>query len=604
MGAGSSQITRPAPAKASGGGMGAPEKRRAKVSVIDWLRENVFSVAIVAMLLWLIAAPLSLVINMSFRQGSPANPGEFTLEHYSAVYGDSLTYTTLGNTVVYAAAVTAISLGLAAACAWLIERTDMPGRNFAWVAMLIPMAMPGLLSAMAWILLASPQIGVLNVAVRSVLGLFGVELESGPFNIYSLAGMIWVEGIKGTSTLFLMIVGAFRLMDPALEGAATMSGATKLQTLRRVTLPLMLPAILAAAIYAFLGNLEDFDTPLLLGLPANVFILPTLIYFKAYVSPASSWGIASAYTSIFLVLMFALIVFYYRVVVTRSRRFATVSGKGFRPQKIKLGIWRWPAFGVILAFFTFSMLLPLAILVYSSLVPVYVGWSMDSVRSFSFANYVEVFNDPKIARATINTLIIGISTATVTMVLALGVSWAVIRGRTRGRSAMDAMAFAPNAIPAVALGFGMVIFYLNPALRWLSIYGTLTIIVIALATKYLAYTTRLGNSALLQISSELEEAALVSGAGRFRAFARVTFPLVLPTLLAGWIWVAAHAFRNLTFPLLLATPGTETIALRMYVYWERFADFPLTSAMGVLLIGVLLLFALLSRRLIVEGIGR
>lgn len=570
----------------------------------DWVRKNGFSVAVGALLLWLIAAPLTFLINMSFRRGNPANPGEFTLSNYDRVYGQSITYTALSNTVIYAAAVTAISLGLAAACAWLIERTDMPFRNFAWVVMLIPMAMPGMLSAMSWILLSSPQIGVLNVFLRAVLGFVGINLDSGPFNIYSLGGMIWVEGIKGTSTLFLMIVGAFRLMDPSLEAAATMSGATKWQTLRRVTLPLMLPAILAAAIYAFLGNLEDFDTPLLLGLPANVFILPTLIYFTAYVSPASSWGVASAYTSIFLLLMVALIIFYYKVVVKRARRFATVSGKGFRPQRIKLGRWRWPAFGLIFGFFLFSMLLPLAILVYASLVPVYVGWSMESVRSFSFASYIEVFNDTRIIRATINTLVIGISTATITMVLALAVSWAVIRGRTRGRVVMDAMAFAPNAIPAVALGFGMVVFYLSPALRWLSIYGTLTIIVIALATKYLAYTTRLGNSAFLQVSSELEEAAIVAGAGRFRAFTRVTFPLLIPTLFAGWLWVAAHALRNLTFPLLLGTPGTETIALRMYIYWERFANFPLTSAMGVLLILVLMAFALISRKIVAQGMAK
>jgi iron(III) transport system permease protein len=391
------------------------------------------------------------------------------------------------------------------------------------------------------------------------------------------------------------------MMDPSLEGAATMSGASRWQTLRGVTLPLMFPALLAASIYAFLGNLEDFDTPLLLGLPAGVYILPTLIYFEAYLRPGSGWGLASAYSSIFLVLMVVLIAFYYRVVVKRSKSFATVSGKGFRPERIKLGKWRWPAFAVIAVFFTLVLALPLFALMYASLLPVYLGPTIESLSNLSFNNYLRVFTDPLISRATRNTLIIGLGTATFTMVIAFTVSWVVIRGRTRGRLLMDALAFSPNAIPSVALAFGLIIFYLNPAVRWLAIYGTLVMIVIALSTKYLAYTTRLGNSAMVQVSSELEEAAWMAGAGRVYSFFRVTMPLLLPTFAAGFLWVAAHAFRNLTIPLLLATPGTETIALRIYIYWDRQGDFPLTAAMGVLLIITLMVLAFFSRRYVIRG---
>ena len=229
-----------------------------------------------------------LLINMSFRQGTPARPYGIRPRQLPTGLRLALTYSTLLNTVIYAGAVSVVSLRLATIFAWLVERTDMPGRNLVWVAMLIPLAMPGMLSAMSWILLGSPKIGALNVWIRNLLDLVGIHMDSGPFNIYSLYGMILVESLKGTSTLFLLIVGAFRLMDPALEDASTMSGGLRWKTLRYVTLPLMKPALLAAGIFAFLGNMEDFDTPLLLGLPANVFILPTLIYFTAYVSPSSS----------------------------------------------------------------------------------------------------------------------------------------------------------------------------------------------------------------------------------------------------------------------------------------------------------------------------
>lgn len=542
------------------------------------------------------------LINMSFREGTPARPKNFTLDNYAHVYGQAVTYTTLLNTVIYAGAVSVISLFLATIFAWLVERTDMPGRNLVWVAMLIPIAMPGMLSAMAWILLGSPEIGAINVWLRDLLGIVGIQLETGPFNIYSLYGMIIVESLKGTSTLFLLIVGAFRLMDPSLEDACTMSGGSRWKTLRYVTLPLMKPALLAAGIFAFLGNMEDFDTPLLLGLPANVFILPTLIYFTAYVSPSdSSWGLASAYTSIFLLLMVVLIIYYYMVVVRRSKSFATVSGKGFRPQRVKLGKWRLPALGFVCIFFFLSILLPLLTLVYASLVPVYTGPSWESVQTMTLDSYRQVFTDPGIFGAALNTVLLAIGTATATMVIAFLVSWVVIRVRARGGILMDAMAFAPNAIPAVALGFGLIIFYLSPVASWMSIYGTLIIIMVALATKYLAFTTRLGNSAMVQVSSELEEAAWVAGAGRLHGFFRVTMPLLIPTFIAGWVWVAAHAMRNLTFPLLLGTPDTETISLLMYTYWNRYADFPLTAAIGVCLIVVLAIFAFLSRRIIVRG---
>jgi iron(III) transport system permease protein len=565
------------------------------------MRTHALALGIAALLVWLIAGPMAYLLNMSFRQGTPAKPTGITLENFLQVYGSSLTYSTLLNTVIYAGAVSLISLVLATVFAWLVERTDMPGRNLVWVAMLIPLAMPGMLSAMSWVLLGSPKIGALNVWMRELLSLVGIHLDTGPFNIYSLYGMVLVESLKGTSTLFLLIVGAFRLMDPSLEDACTMSGASRWKTLRHVTLPLMTPALLAAGIFAFLSNMEDFDTPLLLGLPANVFILPTLIYFTAYVSPTSSWGLASAYTSIFLILMIALIVYYYMVVVRRSKNFATVTGKGFRPQRVKLGRWKWPATGFVAFFFLISIVLPLATLVFASLVPVYTGPSWESIDSMTLDSYRRVIDDSAIVNAAINTVAMGVGAATATMVIAFLVSWVVIRVRVRGGVLMDAMAFAPNAIPSVALGFGLIIFYLNPAAAWIPIYGTLIIIIVAIGTKYLAFTTRLGNSAMIQVSSELEEAAWVAGAGRLRAFFRVTMPLLLPTFIAGWLWVAAHAMRNLTFPLLLGTPGTETISLRMYVYWNRYADFPLTAAMGVCLILVLMVLAFFSRRVIVRG---
>ena len=215
------------------------------------IKENSLSVGIAFLLVWIVGAPVVTLIVSSLRQGDFISPGPFTLDNYKTVYLGAQTYPALINTLIYAGVVSAISLTLATVFAWLVERTDMPGKNWAWTMMLIPLAMPGILRSMAWILLLSPNTGIINVGVRHVLGFWGMQIQNGPLNVFTLPGMIFVEAMGGSTTLFLLMVGAFRLMDPSLEEAARVSGASSLTTLRRVTLGLMKPAVLAAAMYAF-----------------------------------------------------------------------------------------------------------------------------------------------------------------------------------------------------------------------------------------------------------------------------------------------------------------------------------------------------------------
>src|SRR5437870_2663600 len=244
--------------------------------------EHHLAFLITAALLWIVGAPIIFLLSFSFRSGSVITPGGFTLANYQAVYTNPLTYSALVNTGIYAAVVSVAALALATLFAWLVERTDMPCRNWAWTMMLLPIAMPGMLASMAWILMLSPKSGIVNIALRGIMDWFGAAPATGPLNVFTLPGMIFVESVRGSTTLFLMMVGAFRLMDPSMEEAATMAGAKVFTSLRRVTLGLVLPMLLAAWMYSFLGNLEDFETPLLIGLPAGVYVLPTLIFFTAY----------------------------------------------------------------------------------------------------------------------------------------------------------------------------------------------------------------------------------------------------------------------------------------------------------------------------------
>jgi iron(III) transport system permease protein len=540
---------------------------------------------------------------MSVRTGSPSAPGEFTLNNFAAVYGSPQTYPTLINTALYAIGVTVVSLVIAAGFAWLTERTDMPGRSFAWVIVLIPIAMPGMLASMAWILLLAPNIGIINVFLRDLLSVVGIQMETGPFNIYSLAGMIFVEGVRGASILFLMLVGAFRLMDPSLEEAAEVAGSSRLNSLRRVTIPILAPALMAAGVYGLIGNLDDFETPLLIGLPAGIFLLPTIIYFSAYISPVPNWGIASAYTTIFLVIMVVLVIWYYRFVLKRAKRFATVSGKGYRPTRTSLGRWRWPAAGLFGLFFLTSVGLPILVLIWASLLPFYELPSMEALQSIGLQNYADLFGQDQIVRAATNTLLLGVATATLTMLLAFFLSWAIVRLRVRGSVALDSLAFVPHAIPGVVMALGLLMFYLHPAVRWIGIYGTMTLLIIAMASRYIAFGTRLSNGAITQVGAELEEAAWAAGASRFTSLRRVTIPLILPMFLAGWLVIVGQAFRSLTIPFLLGTPRTETLSVRLFDMWSRQGDFAGSAALGMTLMVTLGVISFIGRKSISKGFG-
>jgi iron(III) transport system permease protein len=564
-----------------------------------WARNNYLAVAITLMLLWVVGIPILSVIGFSFRDGTPVAPGNFTLQNYRDAYGNPQTAPALWNTILYAVVVSVVSLALATLFAWLLERTDMPGRNIAWVLMILPIAMPGMLASMAWILMLSENIGLINVMTRSILSVFGVDMESGPFNIYSLEGMIFVEALRGSSTLFLMMVAAFRVMDPALEEAANVAGVKNRQVFRKITIPLVLPALLAASMYAFIGNLDDLDTPLLIGVPAGIFLLPTLIWFTA--SQNSEWGLSSAYTTIFLIITILMVIIYYRVVLRKVGQFTAITGKGYRPRRMRLGRWRYAALGAFFLYFIVTIALPLIVLIWASVLPAYEVPSWDALQKLTLDNYRELASAPQIVSSAWNTLKLAIFTAFATMILAFLVSWLVVRQRVKGGVALDAMAFIPHAIPSVAVGVALVAFYLNPFTRWTHIYGTIAIMVLALMTRFMAFATRSANSSMTQLGNELEEAGYVSGVGRVKVLMRITFRLLSPAFIAGWIWIAAHAIKNLSIPLLLATPDNGTIATTLYFYWQRKADFSLAAALGVALVAVLAVLAVAARRLIAQG---
>ncbi len=559
-------------------------------------RQNIVPVLGVSFALWLILIPLATLILFSFRLGPPWDPGEFTLRHYIDAYTNSQTYTMFFNTAVIAVFGTVISVSIAVFFAFLTERTDMPFRNVVWGLMLVPMAIPGLLFAVSWTFLLSPRIGLFNLWMRSLLSLFGLEMTEGPLDIYSLWGMVLLEGLRGVTTVFLIIVGAFRAMDPNLEEAARVSGATNRTTFFRVFLPLLTPAIFAAGMYSFMTHLESLEIPIVIGLPARIYVLPSYIFFMTQRTMPPQYGLSAALGASFLVVSI-LLVYFYRRVTSQAGRFATITGKGYRPRLIHLGKWRHPALVLFLVFFIFTIAAPSFVLFWSSILPVYMTPSWELLPDLTLQHYREIFADRENLDATINTILVALGAATLTMFLSLTLAWVIVRKRFRGNALLDGVTFLPHALPGVIIGIAFIFLFLQPPLSHLQLYGTIWIIMLGLTVAYLAFGSRMMIGALAQIHVEMEEAGQVSGAKWLTLMRRITLPLLLPAFISGWIWVASHSLRNFSLPLLLSTRESRVLSVIMWHTWDD--GYPgQTSALGVMLIVALAVLAVGGRWLV------
>ncbi len=549
---------------------------------------------------FLVLVPVGILVWSSFRTGRPGFPGgTYTLANYVKAYVDPSTYSCLLNSVLYATGDSILSISIAITLAWLLERTNMPFRNLGYALILVPMAIPGMLFSIAWSMLLTPSIGFINIVLRGVLNLFGFNMTEGPFNIYSLPGMVFLGGLRSVPTLLLMIVGAFRMMDPSLEEAALVAGAGRLTSLRRVVIPVLRPAIFVAFIYVFIGALEQFEIPAVIGIPAGIFVFSTKIFFEATAKSPPDFGLTNAYGVAFIIISIGLL-YWYAKATARAERFATITGKGYRPRVIDLGSWRYPAFLLLFSYFFLIVVLPVFILLWNSLMPYYQAPSFKALSQISLKNYEFILKVPRVTLAVKNTLTLVALTPFVTMFIAFMVSWVAVRSKVKGRRLLDSVAFLPHTMPSVVIGLALVLVYLN--LRFIPIYGTIWIILIGLVTKYIAYGTRTSTSAILQVHKELEEAADVSGASPLKKIMQVTLPLILPAFVNGFIWVAVHSMREVSIALMLFSKKNAVISSILWELWQdgRATE---TSALGVMLILTLVIITV-SGRIIVRRLSR
>jgi iron(III) transport system permease protein len=536
-----------------------------------------------AVIAYLTIVPLATLIYGSLKSGPPGVPGSLTIQNYLALFQNWRLPGALLNSLVFSLGSSFLAFAGGLYLAWMTERTNAPWRRAIYTCVLVPMIVPGILTTVGWIILFGRRTGIVNIVAMQYLGL------SEPIEINNMPGMIWVQGTDQIPLVFLLLAAALRSMDPSLEEAAMVAGSGIVLTTLRITLRVLLPAILAVWMITFVRAIENFEVPALIGMPAGILVFATEVYLATKTVP-TDFGMASTFAVVYLAITTVGVIFYLKWTTT-SEQYATITGKGFRPTAFDLGKWRTPFACLTLLLCLVLFILPVLVVIWSSLLPFYMAPSQAAVASLTLENYKALWNHSLVHRGLWNSFVLGISSSTLTMLLTAISAWIVVRTNWRGKGALDFLAFSPIAMPGLVLGIAILWLYL---VLPVPVYGTLWILLIAYVTKYLPYGMRACSSSMLQIKKELEEASEASGAAWGHTFKRVILPLLAPGFVAGWIYVITHSFRELSTSIMLYRSGTEVIAIVLFEMWDG-GQYPQLCALGMVLVAILVVISLIAR---------
>ena len=549
--------------------------------------QSLILVGCTAFVLYLAGIPLVMLLYGSIRSAPIGEPGAtYTIQNYVKAYFDKEFYLLLLNSVYYALGTCSLTFVIGTFLAWVSERTNTPFKKLFVVMSLIPFIIPGILSTISWILLLSPKIGLINIVVKEVLG-----LAAAPFNVYSMWGMIWAESIHLYPLVFLLMSAAFRNMDTSLEEAALTAGSSTSQTFWKVTLPLMRPAMFSVLLINFIRGIEAFEVPALIGVPAKISVFTTKIFLAIHQFP-SDFGLAGAYAVTLLVISTVGVLIYGKI-TRREERYATVTGKGYRPRVIDLGSWKYLTLGISFLIFFLAVILPVFVLLWSSFIPYYGVPSKELMQKMTFANYQYIINYPLAWTAFKNSFYLSVGSATLVMLLTSVIAWITVKTKLPGRGFLDTMTFIPIAMPGIVLGVSLIWVYLTLPIP---IYGTIWVLLLAYMTKFIPYGIRAASSSMIQINKELEEASFTAGGTWFQTFRKVILPLLMPGFTAGWIYISIIALRELSTSILLYSYNSTVLSIMAFDLWEG-GQYTYVCALGVLMVLLLVAMAFTARKL-------
>jgi iron(III) transport system permease protein len=545
----------------------------------------------------LVLLPLVTMMVASLRPAGtlPFDHAALILSNFTDAFQAADTGPMLRNTAIYAIVPIVIALPLAFGLAFLTERTDLPFREAVYSAMFIPISVPVFASAMSWFLLLGPRAGTLNMWLRTI---FNLDVREGPFNILSLEGMIFVHAIGVIPSMWLILISVLRVMDPALEEAAAVSGASRLRSTLFVTVPLMAPGILAIVILFIVAGVESLETPLALGRPAGVEVMATRVYDLLHLATGAGFAYGPPSALGLIGLLIGLVgITLYLYFTRRASRYVVVTGKAYRPKILTLGRWRFVALGAIVLYLCLQVVLPFGMLVVTSFQRFYQPLAPGSTIVWTTNNYLSMLDYRFFGQYFVNTILVAVGAATLTMLLVTFLSWQIVRWPSRLTQAINVLAFMPLAIPGVISGLAFFLLFIGTPL-----YGTLFLVVLAFLSRFLAYGTRLMHSAQVQIHKELEEAAVTSGVPYLTTFLWINLRLLVPAFFNGWLWVLTHSARDFTTPLMVASASSLVAS---NIIFGRYADgkFPESAAMMVALVLFNVCAVIIGRKWIVRAIG-
>jgi iron(III) transport system permease protein len=532
----------------------------------------------------IVTLPMLLLLANSFNTAAPGREATYGLDNWVRAFSDPTTLSALWNSVALGSVRTVISLPFAIGLAWLIARSDMPGRGAVELLCWLGIFLPHLPLIFGWILLLDPQHGLVNQALMKL-----PFVDGSVFNIYSFLGITWVH-LANTSIYYkvVLLLPAFRFVGAGLEEAARMSGASQWTTILRITIPLLAPAVLGVTVLAFVRSLEVFEVELLLGRPINLSVYSTRIYDLVRDQPPR-FGEATALGFVFLIVLLGLAFLYQWYL--RGKSFVTITGRGYTPAPAHLGRWRWPLAAICFGWFIIAMAAPLVFLVLGSFMRRYGFFQI--ANPFTTNHWGNLFADPVFFSSVRNSLILATAVALVGIAIYSLVAYTIVRHPSRWTRITDLLVWVPWAVPGILMSLGLLWLFLGTPLRAV-LYGSLLGIIVAIVIKDSPLSTQFFKAACLQIGPELEESARVSGATWWTTYRRVLLPLLAPTAVTVGLLAFLSAIRDISTPVLLYSAQSRPLSILMLEY-SFSGEMERSAAIGVL-VTVFVMVVTLSAR--------